>query len=63
MIITDSIVGLILPGHEESKLLISKQSGDQLPEVLCEGLDNEDNVYCLRTHLQLPADSTRGPHG
>ena len=51
------IVGLILPGHYESKLLVSKQPGDQWLKIISEGLGNEDRVPCPRALLPLPADS------
>ena len=53
----------ISPGHLESKLLISKQPGDQRLYVLFEGLGNEDKMPCPRALLPLPADSNRRPHG
>ena len=56
------IVGYILPGCLDSKLLISKQPGDQRLLVPSEGLGNEDKVPCQRALLPLPADSNRGPH-
>ena len=40
------LVRCIEPGHYESKLLISKQPGDQHLYVLSEGLSNDDKVLC-----------------
>ena len=55
----------ILPHHQESKLLVSNQPGDQrLYEVLSEGLGNEVSGGCPRVLLllPLPADLNRGPY-
>ena len=52
------VIVFILPGHEESKLLKSKQ-----PRDLSEGVDNEKKIAFAMALLLLPADLDLGPHG
>ena len=45
--ITPLALDFSLPGHYESKLLVSRQTGDQWLQVLSKGQDNDDeNVPC-----------------
>ena len=53
----------ILPGHYESKLLVSRKTGDQWLQVLSKGQDNDNaKVPCATAQVLQKADFNQAPH-